>query len=58
MSTFKKSGKCCICRGQFVAFGHSPWPASELDHARCCSECNDEFVIPSRLKKFYMETNR
>lgn len=46
----KKEGKCCLCGGRFVEWGHNPLPLGDGDDGnRCCSKCNVERVIPVRI---------
>ena len=39
--------KCSICQDNFSGFGNNPQPVKE---GRCCDECNDNVVIPTRMK--------
>ena len=46
--------KCSICKNKIEVEpisgwtgGHNPWPIQ--DKGRCCTECNDELVVPARL---------
>ena len=45
--------KCCLCKSKIKADlngwkgGHNPFPLK--DEGRCCENCNNELVIPSRL---------
>lgn len=43
--------KCCICGEWFNEWGNNPWPI-KLDGS-CCDRCNNEAVIPARLKVVY-----
>lgn len=47
---FKKEGTCSICKGPYNNYGHNPEPVKDLKE-RCCTECNDEIIIPVRLKR-------
>jgi len=40
------SKNCCICNDEIVGFGNNPEPFSGT---RCCDDCNDRFVTPTRL---------
>ena len=42
----EKSGVCCICGKPYHDYGNNAMP---LMNGRCCKECNEEFVIPSRI---------
>jgi hypothetical protein len=51
------AGVCCICGGNFVWGGNSPWPVVEPrgdENPRCCARCNDEVVIPARIEKIML----
>ena len=41
--------KCCICGKEFVGWGNNPYPVVKDEDARCCDDCNMEFVIPARI---------
>ena len=48
---------CCICRNDIPiepltgwAYGHNAQPIFD---SRCCSQCNDLFVIPTRMRRAY-----
>ena len=48
---------CSICKDKIDvepitnwADGHNAWPINE---GRCCSNCNNSYVIPKRLNDFY-----
>ena len=43
--------KCCICRRESYEYGHNPYPVKE--EGKCCSFCNENTVIPARLKEFF-----
>jgi|TARA_R110000803_G_scaffold41769_2_gene89746 hypothetical protein len=40
--------KCSICKNSFEGMGHNPMPLKEYTE-RCCDDCNNDFVIPTRL---------
>jgi len=39
-------GKCAICGGDVTGFGNNPEP---FPGERCCDDCNDRFVTPTRM---------
>ena len=40
---------CCICGKVFKGWGNNPYPVVKDEDARCCDDCNMEFVIPARI---------
>lgn len=40
--------KCCICGQKFTGYGNNPYPVKEK--GRCCDECDNSVVIPTRIK--------
>lgn len=50
---------CCICGKQFTGWGNNPDPVTDEngnlfpEDARCCDECNDNVVIPTRLVEMF-----
>ena len=45
-----KNPKCCICGKECEnEWGNNPWPIDKDENARCCNECNDNYVIPARF---------
>lgn len=42
-----KEQVCCICGKKFVGYGNNPAPYKKS--GRCCDQCNDDYVIPSRI---------
>lgn len=46
---------CCICGRKFMGMGHNPAPVCEEPGERCCSECNEETVIPTRIIDYFMK---
>ena len=52
---------CCICRKKInIADSHNPypvrkWSATGSAKNRCCSECNEEYVIKFRMVLFPMK---
>lgn len=43
---------CCVCGIRFKGLGNNPWPVSVDPSERCCDRCNQEAVIPARIKLF------
>lgn len=43
------ANKCVLCGAPLEGWGNNPWPLS--DRGNCCDECNNEKVIPARLKE-------
>jgi len=39
--------RCVICGREEAGYGHNAQPASD---GQCCSECNQDIVIPVRLR--------
>lgn len=39
---------CSLCGVSFIGYGHNPEPLAEYEE-RCCGDCNNLHVIPSRL---------
>lgn len=39
---------CCLCDRPFVEYGNNATP---LKNGRCCNRCNDEHVIPERIRR-------
>ena len=50
---------CCICGKEFIGWGNNPDPVTDEngnlfpDEARCCDDCNNNVVIPTRLAELY-----
>ncbi len=44
---------CCICGKQFQGFGHSPFPCEDEDTGRCCDACNEDYVLPARIRSLF-----
>lgn len=47
------SNTCCMCELPILGWGHNPWPWGDpeaKEDARCCSACNDIYVIPARIE--------
>ena len=49
-SGLRECGKCCFCGESYVFGGNNPYPANTDEDAACCDRCNNEVVIPARLK--------
>ena len=45
----KEESKCCLCDKDFKDFGDRN-NAEPIQSGDCCKTCNDEQVIPARLK--------
>ena len=41
--------KCCFCGKDAGKYGNNPEPVNTIPGARCCDDCNYEYVIPARL---------
>lgn len=48
------NGPCCFCGEPYGdkhwAYGHNPEPLATWPD-RCCGDCNEQMVIPARLKR-------
>ena len=43
----KRKLRCCFCGVEINEYiGHNPWPLRT--NGRCCSYCNNHYVVPSR----------
>lgn len=40
--------KCCFCGKEIAGLGNNPAPVKE--DGSCCDDCNENIVIPARLK--------
>ncbi|WP_300924573.1 hypothetical protein [uncultured Clostridium sp.] len=46
-----KEGKCCFCGKTYTNYGNDIRPLVTLSgETRCCNECNNNIVIPNRMK--------
>jgi len=47
--------RCCICGDEIDGWGNNPYPVVEDDgwDNVCCDKCNEEKVIPARIKMMY-----
>lgn len=41
--------KCVICGEEINDYGNNPYPVRTAEDARCCDDCNSEFVLPVRI---------
>jgi hypothetical protein len=39
--------KCCICGKRYIVYGNNAQPVKT---GRCCDKCNEEKVLPARIK--------
>lgn len=47
----KEDEKCCICGGDFEQkYGNNALPVKD---GRCCTKCDNEVVIPERIRRTY-----
>jgi hypothetical protein len=44
-----ENGICHICGGPYKGFGNNPEPLYPYE-CRVCKQCNDEYVLPARLR--------
>ena len=51
---YKKSGNCSLCNGKYEDWGHNPEPIKRFGE-RCCSNCNKNLVVPTRIKLYFTE---
>jgi hypothetical protein len=49
---YLEAGTCCLCGQKYTLYGNNPWPLSTVETDRCCRKCDDERVIPERLRLF------
>lgn len=43
---------CVICMVQFDGYGHTTEP---IRRGRCCNRCNDQVIIPARIRAMRKE---
>lgn len=51
---------CCICGAPLEKWGNNPWGALDENgnyiqwkkEDECCTNCNNMYVVPGRLKKY------
>ena len=53
MENKKEVKKCCICGKELTEYGNNPRPYKEEGEA--CNECNEKYVIPSRIEAIKKE---
>jgi len=41
---------CALCDAQFTGWGHNPSPIVNDEDKRCCTQCNEDRVIPQRIR--------
>jgi hypothetical protein len=46
--TLPKIGICCICGQTYDRWGNNAWPVAD---GRCCHGCDQDIVMPARLKR-------
>lgn len=44
-----ESHACCLCGKQYMGWGNNPEPIKGYP-GRCCNECNNDLVIPWRIR--------
>ena len=49
----KSKYKCVICGNEYEGMGNNPTPIKE--HGKCCDECNENYVLPARIKKALLD---
>ena len=50
--------KCAICGQEIKDYGNNPYPVRIAEDARCCDDCNSEFVLPVRIMTMGAEPER
>lgn len=45
----KSTGNCCLCGGQYNRHGCNPDPLGNPETERCCHDCDELYVIPTRM---------
>lgn len=50
-----KAKKCVICGEPITGYGNNAEP---VKHGRCCDKCNQEVVIPARLKQLSLKEDK
>ena len=48
--------KCCICGEYFWGYGNDSYPVK--DKGECCNKCNQEEVVPARLRLLRRENRK
>lgn len=49
----KKEGECCFCHKLYYNYGNDIRPLVSNYGDRCCNACNNNIVIPNRLKFWF-----
>ena len=42
---------CCLCGDTFIGLGNNPNPLGNDDDDRCCTDCNNTKVFPTRIER-------
>lgn len=45
----RKTKICCLCGEEYKGYGNNPEPLASFTR-KCCDKCNQELVIPARMK--------
>lgn len=53
-----KGYKCCVCGAKILDYGNNPYPVVDDEDARCCDQCNMEYVIPARIAMIIQEREK
>lgn len=50
---YGKTGKCSLCEGDYANYGNNPFPLCPYNDrvSRCCDGCNEDKVIPERIRR-------
>lgn len=48
MENYTEVGNCSICGNQYKRYGNNALP---INDGRCCDKCNNDIVIPERIKR-------
>lgn len=43
---------CVLCKERFEGYGNNPQPIKR--RGECCQKCNEERVIPARLRQLFI----
>lgn len=41
---------CVLCGQVIKGYGHNPEPVAAFEDGRCCDDCNNNVVIPTRIQ--------
>ncbi len=47
----KTKNKCCLCLDDYGKYGNNAQPVKD---GRCCDKCNNEKVMPERIRRMLM----